>query len=257
MNELTIFNNPEFGKIRGIEKDGEPWFVGKDVAEALGYKNTRQALSTNVDDEDKGVHSVDTPSGEQSMTIINESGLYSLVLSSKLPNAKKFKRWITSEVIPSIRKTGGYMQAARPMSMPEMLLAQAQLMVDHDKRLSAVEENQTKVIAACSVPALGRDEWQDGMKKYLAGLCEEAGLNYSVMYGDLYTELENKMGCDLEARQRNLRRRLKAAGATYREQQSVSKLSVIAGDKTLVCAFEGIVQRYAANLAARRWKLDA
>lgn len=147
--------------------------------------------------------------------------------------------------------------AARPMSMPEMLLAQAQLMVDHDKRLSAVEENQTKVIAACSVPALGRDEWQDGMKKYLAGLCEEAGLNYSVMYGDLYTELENKMGCDLEARQRNLRRRLKAAGATYREQQSVSKLSVIAGDKTLVCAFEGIVQRYAANLAARRWKLDA
>ena len=91
MNELKIFNNDEFGRIRAVEQNGEPWFVGKDVAEALGYKNTRQAISTNVDEEDKGVHSVDTPSGTQEMTIINESGLYSLILSSKLPTAKKFK----------------------------------------------------------------------------------------------------------------------------------------------------------------------
>lgn len=109
MNELKIFNNDEFGRIRAVEQNGEPWFVGKDVAEALGYKNTRQAISTNVDEEDKGVHSVDTPSGTQEMTIINESGLYSLVLSSKLPTAKKFKRWVTSEVIPSIRKHGAYL----------------------------------------------------------------------------------------------------------------------------------------------------
>lgn len=109
MNELKIFNNEEFGQIRAIEQDGEPWFVGKDVAEALGYKNTRQAISTNVDEEDKGVHSMDTPSGTQEMTVINESGLYSLVLSSKLPTAKKFKRWVTSEVIPPIRKHGAYL----------------------------------------------------------------------------------------------------------------------------------------------------
>ena len=99
MNELQIFQNPEFGEIRTIECDGEPWFVGKDVA---------AALADHVDDEDKGVTKRDTLGGTQEMTIINESGLYSLVLSSKLPTAKAFKRWITSEVIPSIRKTGGY-----------------------------------------------------------------------------------------------------------------------------------------------------
>lgn len=108
MNELKIFDNKEFGQIRTIEIDGEPWFVGKDIAEALGYGNPRQAISTNVDEEDKGVHSMDTPSGKQNMTVINESGLYSLILGSKLPNAKKFKHWVTKEVLPSIRKTGGY-----------------------------------------------------------------------------------------------------------------------------------------------------
>lgn len=97
--------NPEFGKIRTVEVNGEPWLVGKDVALALGYSNPRDALAKHVDLEDKGVAKCDTPSGTQEMTIINESGLYSLVLSSKLPGAKKFRRWVTSEVLPSIRKT--------------------------------------------------------------------------------------------------------------------------------------------------------
>lgn len=110
---LQTFSNSEFGDVRVITKDGEPWFVGKDVAEVLGYKNTRQAISTNIMDDDRGVHSVDTPSSTQQMTIINESGLYSLILSSKLPSAKKFKHWVTSEVLPSIRKTGGYVDENR------------------------------------------------------------------------------------------------------------------------------------------------
>lgn len=108
MNDLQIFSNPEFGNIRTVTIDGEPWFVGKDIAEALGYSNSRDALAKRVDTEDKGVANCDTPSGIQNMTIINESGLYSLILSSKLPNAKKFKRWVTSEVLPAIRKTGHY-----------------------------------------------------------------------------------------------------------------------------------------------------
>ena len=108
MNELRIFENPEFGSIRTVEVNGEPWFVGKDVAEVLGYSNTRDALAKRVDDEDKGVANCDTPSGRQNMAIINESGLYSLVLGSKLPTAKKFKRWVTSDVLPSIRKHGLY-----------------------------------------------------------------------------------------------------------------------------------------------------
>lgn len=109
MNELKIFNNDEFGRIRAVEQNGEPWFVGKDVAEALGYKNPQEAIRTHIDDEDKGVSEIRTPGGKQNATIINESGLYSLVLSSKLPTAKKFKRWVTSEVIPSIRKHGAYL----------------------------------------------------------------------------------------------------------------------------------------------------
>ncbi len=108
MNEIQIFNNSEFGQIRTVTIGGEPWFVGKDIANDLGYKNSRQAISTNVDVEDKGVHSVDTPSGKQQMTIINESGLYALIFGSKLPSAKRFKHWVTSEVLPSLRKTGKY-----------------------------------------------------------------------------------------------------------------------------------------------------
>ncbi len=99
MNELQVFSNSEFGTVRTLLIDGEPWAVGKDVATALGYKDASKALTAHVDEEDKGV---------QRTTIINESGLYSLILSSKLPGAKKFKRWITSEVLPAIRRTGKY-----------------------------------------------------------------------------------------------------------------------------------------------------
>ena len=108
MNELQIFQNPEFGSIRTLNIDNEPWFVGKDVATALGYANSRKAIGDHVDDEDKGVTNRYPTTNHQPMVIINESGLYSLVLSSKLPSAKKFKRWVTSEVLPTIRRTGNY-----------------------------------------------------------------------------------------------------------------------------------------------------
>ena len=108
MKELLIFENPEFGRIRTAEIDGEPWFCGRDVAVALGYKNPQEAIRNHVDEEDKGVSEILTPGGKQKILIINESGLYSLILSSKLDSAKRFKRWVTHDVIPSIRKTGSY-----------------------------------------------------------------------------------------------------------------------------------------------------
>ena len=111
-NQLQIFDNPEFGKVRVVEIDGEPWLVGRDVAIILGYTNPRKALIDHVDDEDKGVTKCDTLGGQQDLTVINESGMYSLTLSSKLSTAKKFKRWITSEVIPAIRKHGTYLTPA-------------------------------------------------------------------------------------------------------------------------------------------------
>lgn len=108
MDGIKTFTNKEFGTVRTIVKDGEPWFVGKDVAEILGYKETAKAIRTHICDEDKGVSVLDTPGGQQKITLINESGLYSLILGSKLPKARTFKRWVTSEVLPTIRKTGGY-----------------------------------------------------------------------------------------------------------------------------------------------------
>lgn len=108
MDGIKTFKNKEFGTVRTIVKDGEPWFVGKDVAEILGYKETAKAIRTHICAEDKGVSVLDTPGGQQKITLINESGLYSLILGSKLPKAKTFKRWVTSEVLPTIRKTGGY-----------------------------------------------------------------------------------------------------------------------------------------------------
>ncbi len=105
---LQIFTNEEFGYIRTIEIDGEPWMVGKDVARALKYAEPTKAVREHVDDEDKGVSEIDTPGGKQKMLIINESGMYALIFSSRLPKAKEFKRWVTSEVLPAIRKTGRY-----------------------------------------------------------------------------------------------------------------------------------------------------
>ena len=107
-NKLQIFTNEQFGSVRIVGIDGEGWLVGKDVAEILGYVNSRDALAKHVDEEDKRVSQIATPSGTQSMTVINESGLYSLILSSKLPKAKEFKHWVTAEVLPTIRKYGVY-----------------------------------------------------------------------------------------------------------------------------------------------------
>lgn len=107
-NAMQVFNDPEFGKVRTVVINNEPWFIGKDVAMALGYGNPRQGIASHVDAEDKGVQKLDTPSGEQNMTVINESGVYALIFGSKLPTAKKFKHWVTSEVLPDIRKHGLY-----------------------------------------------------------------------------------------------------------------------------------------------------
>lgn len=137
MNELMIFENPEFGRVRSVEIDGEPWLVGKDVAQALGYTNPQKAIRDHVDTEDTTVNESFTVNGTQG-TLINESGLYSLVLSSKLPGAKQFRRWVTSEVLPAIRKKGGYTH--EPKSAMEMLRLQSQAMFELDDRMTALEE---------------------------------------------------------------------------------------------------------------------
>lgn len=155
MNEIQIFKNEDIGAIRTIDINGEPWFIGKDVTDILGYANSRKAIGDHVDDEDKGVTKCDTLGGVQELAIINESGLYSLVLSSKLESAKRFKRWITSEVIPQIRKTGAYhipktyAEALRALADEtekiEALKKQNQLMQPKAEFFDAVTDSKTAI----------------------------------------------------------------------------------------------------------------
>ena len=138
MNNLKIYNSDEFGQIRTVTINNEPWLVGKDVAEALGYERTADAIRQHVEDEDKGVGEIQTPGGIQKMTIINESGLYSLIFGSKLESAKRFKHWVTSEVLPAIRKTGQY---TKPMTLPEQIQVLAQGTLDNTERINKVEQD--------------------------------------------------------------------------------------------------------------------
>ncbi len=144
MNKLQIFNSEEFGDIRTVTIENEPWFVGKDVAEALGYGNSRDALAAHIDDEDKTIiQKSDFPTLEipnRGIVVINESGLYSLILSSKLPNAKRFKHWVTSEVLPTIRKTGSY---HKPLTTVEQIQVIATGFLDHEERLNRLENTMT------------------------------------------------------------------------------------------------------------------
>lgn len=167
MANIQIFTSPEFGDIRTVDQNGEPWFVGKDVAAALGYGNPQKAIRDHVDEQDRGVNEMDTPGGKQSIAIINESGLYSLIFGSKLEGAVRFKRWVTSEVLPTLRKTGSYMM---PKLSKEM---QALFMLDNrtqrqEERLTALENTMTvdynqqrvlrKSISRAVIGALGGED---------------------------------------------------------------------------------------------------
>lgn len=150
MNEVKIFNSKEFGDVRTVTIDGEPWFVGKDVAEALGYSNSRDALTKHVCSEDKGVAECDTLGGKQKLGIINESGLYALIFGSKLESAQRFKHWVTSEVLPAIRKTGGYqMQAPQGKELLALAVLEAQKTIEAQNE--EIERMRPKEIFADAV----------------------------------------------------------------------------------------------------------
>lgn len=149
MNDIQIFNNEQFGQVRVITKDGEPWFVGKDIAEVLGYLNTKDAIATHVYEEDKKIiqrsenATLEIPN--RGLTIINESGLYSLILSSKLPQAKKFKKWVTSDVLPSIRKHGMY-ATDELINNPDLLIAAATKIKEERQARLEAEKQRDKLI---------------------------------------------------------------------------------------------------------------
>lgn len=140
MDNLQFFENTEFGKIRAVQLNNETYFVGKDVADILGYQNGSRDINRHVDEEDKHKIMLFDGNQDKETIIINESGLYSLILSSKMPNAKKFKHWVTSEVLPQIRKTGTYQ---KPLTQQEIMRIQLGMIDDHEERIINLENNMT------------------------------------------------------------------------------------------------------------------
>lgn len=198
MNEVQIFNNSEFGEIRTVTIDNEPYFVGNDVATILGYAEPRSTVSKKVDAEDRGVAKLETPSGIQEMTVINESGLYSLILGSKLESAKRFKHWVTSEVLPSIRKTGSY-------SVPQTTAGQIQLLakghMELEQKIDDVNKDlqdfkQDMPLLAVECEKITRAVRVKGMD-ILGGKTSNAYSDNSIrskVYQDIHNEVKRQFG---------------------------------------------------------------
>lgn len=246
MNNLTVFNNKEFGNLRSLEINNEPWFVGKDVAKILGYANPNDAITKRVDEEDKGVAKCDTPGGTQPMVIINESGLYSLILSSKLPNAKKFKRWVTSEVLPSLRKTRFYsLGNIKGLSEnTQLVIAIGNSLAEQEQRINQVEKkvNDTVGDLKTIIEAIKSEaNWRQGINNKIGQIVAAKGSTWEVEYPLLYRELETRARCDLAARKRNWIRRMLERGSTKTKANKTRKIDVIEDDPKLKEIFSKIV----------------
>lgn len=211
MNNLQIFNNPDFGEIRTVTINGESYFVGKDVAEILGYANPNEAIQDHIDEEDKlnskNLSSFELDLGQRGGWLITESGLYSLILSSKLPTAKTFKRWVTSEVLPAIRKNGGYIAGQEHMSEAELmakalLVAQSTLQ-QRDQRIKSLEAEKSALIVENTIMQPKADYFDELVDRNLLtnfrttakelGIGEKAFINFLLDKKYLYRDKRGKL----------------------------------------------------------------
>lgn len=244
MNELQIFKNPEFGQVRTLIKDGQPWFVAKDICTALGLGDTSKAME-RLDPDEKGTNSILTPGGRQEMWCVNEYGLYNLVLASRKPEAKKFKRWITHEVLPAIFKTGGYIL---PNSKGLEFL---QGLLDEMKRQAAeIQEVKTTAKAIKDAIVEEYDEWREDIRHKVSAIQKATGDTYANTWNALYDELERRAHCDLSIRVTNGRFRLQEAGATKKTIEAFGRLDVIEHDPRLKEIFTAIVKEYTVKYVA-------
>lgn len=246
MDELMVFQNPEFGEIRTAEVNGEPWFCLADICRPLGIvaSDCRKRLKT------EGVDIIHTPTsgGIQKMLFVNEANLYRAIFQSKKPEAERFTDWVTEEVLPAIRKTGRY--ETRPMTMAEQLAAQANLLVAMEQRQDRLEARIDTALTALARPAA--DTWTEDMKEAIRHYCELTGLTDAVGRGRLYAALDREAKCSTNARLSRLRNRKKQAGEKRRDYMALTKLDAIAVDGKLRTAFEGIVARETARAAAEK-----
>lgn len=246
MNDLTVFQNPEFGELRTAEHNGETWFCLADICRPLGIvsQDVRERLKK---DRVVTIHHTDKLGRPKDMLFVDESNLYRALFQSRKPEAERFTDWVTEEVLPSIRKTGRYEN--RPMTVAENLAAQAQLLVEQEKRIARIEQRVETALTAIARPS--GDTWVEDMKAAIAGYCRATGLTEPAGRGRLYAMLDREASCNTDARLRRLRQRRKETGERRRDYMALTKLDAIAVDKGLRVAFEGIVARENARAAQK------
>lgn len=242
MNELMVFQNPEFGELRTAERDGETWFCLADICRPLGLE-AKQVRRRVKEDGVVIINHTDSIGRPQQMLFVNEGNLYRAIFQSHKPEAERFTDWVTEEVLPSVRKTGGYTN--KPMTMAENLAAQAQLLVEQEKRIARIEQRVETALTAIARPA--GDTWVEDMKAAIAAYCKATGLTDAVGRGRLYAMLDREANCSTDVRLTRLRGRKKEAGERRRDYMALTKLDAVAVDKKLRVAFEGIVARETAR----------
>lgn len=248
MNDLTVFQNPEFGELRTAERNGETWFCLADVCRPLGLRAKDCKLRLKKDGVDT-IALTDSVGRMQGMLFVNEGNLYRAIFQSRKPEADRFTDWVTEEVLPSIRKTGRYEVQPKPMTMAENVAAQAQLLVEQEQRIARIEERVETALTAIARPS--GDTWVEDMKAAIAGYCRATGLTEPAGRGRLYAMLDREASCNTDARLRRLRQRRKETGERRRDYMALTKLDAIAVDKGLRVAFEGIVARETARAAQK------
>lgn len=236
MNELKIFNNDEFGSIRTLRKGNEVWFVGNDVADILEYQNGSRDINRHVDKEDRTIEMINDGYQNRKTIIINESGLYALVFGSKMDRARKFKRWVTNDILPSIRKTGGYIK--KPHSIEDLIIMQAQSM----KQLKEQVQKQGQQIQEVKQSfAEIKDNWREYVNRVFAKIGQATG-DYEGFRKESYILLNRRARCDLDQRLKNRIQRMKRNGSTKTAIRNTNKLDIIEEEPRLKEIYIKIVQ---------------
>lgn len=256
-NEIQVWNY-ESSEIRTVQVNGEPWFVLADVCKVLEISNSRN-ISSRLEPDEKGVTLVDTLGGTQQMTIINESGLYTVILRSDKPQAKPFRKWVTSVVLPSIRKTGSY-SVQQPNAF-ENLSPQLQVLIQMETRQKQIEARQAEQATAlagleqklqntCEVIALDKTAWRKDSEHLINKIARATGEGYGsirLVYEEIYRSIESRAGVSLNTRLTNKRNRMAGEGVCKSKRDKLTRIDIIAEDKKLIEIYVAIVKELAVK----------
>lgn len=254
-NEIQVWNY-ESSEIRTVQVNGEPWFVLADVCKVLEISNSRN-ISSRLEPDEKGVTLVDTLGGTQQMTIINESGLYTVILRSDKPQAKPFRKWVTSEVLPSIRKHGSYSVQSQFADLSPQLQVLIQ-METRQKQIEARQAEQATALAGleqklqntCEVIALDKTAWRKDSEHLINKIARATGEGYGgirLVYEEIYRSIESRAGVSLNTRLTNKRNRMAGEGVCKSKRDKLTRVDIIAEDKKLIEIYVAIVKELAVK----------